>query len=135
MCRMQETCTLPMYLSSNLPTSTIPNKGLPKIHMLQIRWSTFIPHAISLNQNEAHLKIAIKKLEGELRKQEERFTKVDNPDYDGFTKTEGSMKKHMEQFGESLMKNLLNELQDCKREMKEKLNHVMIETNSYTESV
>ena len=33
---MQETCTLRMYLSSNLPTSTIPYKGLPKIHMLQM---------------------------------------------------------------------------------------------------
>ena len=32
----------------------------------------------------------------------------------------------MEQHGENLMKNLLNELQDSKREMKEKLNHVMI---------
>ena len=32
----------------------------------------------------------------------------------------------MEQRGENLMKNLLHELQDSKREMKEKLNHVMI---------
>ena len=33
------------------------------------------------------------------------------------------------------MKNLLNELQDSKREMEEKLNHVMIPTKSYAESV
>ena len=81
---------------------------------------------ISLNQNEAHIKAVIKKLEGELRESEERFTEIGNPDYDAFTKIEESMKKHMEQRGENLMKNLLNELQDSKREMKEKLNHVMI---------
>ena len=45
------------------------------------------------------------------------------------------MKKHMEEFGENLMKNLLNKLQDSKREMEEKLNYVMIQTKSYTESV
>ena len=33
-------------------------------------------HAISLKWNEAHLKTIIKKLEGEIRKQEERFTEV-----------------------------------------------------------
>ena len=33
------------------------------------------------------------------------------------------------------MKNLLNELQDSKREMEEKLNHVMIQTKSCAESV
>ena len=38
------------------------------------------------------------------------------------------MKKHMEQLGRNLMKNLLNDLQDSKREMEEKLNHVMIQT-------
>ena len=42
-------------------------------------------HAISFNLNEAHLKTAIKKLEGELREQEERFTAVGNPDYYVFT--------------------------------------------------
>ena len=41
----------------------------------------------------------------------------------------------MEQLGENVMKNLLNELQDCKREMEEKLNHVMIQTKIYAESV
>ena len=40
------------------------------------------------------------------------------------------MKKHVEKFRENLMKNLLNELQDSKREMEEKLNHVMIQTKS-----
>ena len=45
------------------------------------------------------------------------------------------MKKHVEKFRENLMKNLLNELQDSKREMEEKLNHVMIQTKSYIESV
>ena len=89
-------------------------------------------HVISLNQNEAHIKTVIKKLEGELRKSEERFTETDNPDYDAFSKIEGSMKKHMEQRGENLMKNLLNELQDSKREMEEKLNHVMIQTKVTT---
>ena len=127
MCRMQETCTLRMYLFSNLPTSTIPYRGLRKF----ICWKCVeIPsclHAISLNQNKAHLKTFIKKLEGELKEQEERFTEVGNPDYDAFAKIEGPMKKHMEQFGENLIKNLLNELQDSKIEMEEKLNHVMIQ--------
>ena len=41
----------------------------------------------------------------------------------------------MEQLGENLMKNLLNELQDSKREMEEKLSDVMIQTQSYAESV
>ena len=38
------------------------------------------------------------------------------------------MKKKMEQLRENLMKNLPTELQDSKREMEEKLNHVMIQT-------
>ena len=38
------------------------------------------------------------------------------------------MKKHMEQLGRNLTKNLLNDPQDSKREMEEKLNHVMIQT-------
>ena len=67
-------------------------------------------HAISLNRNEVHLETVIKKLEGELREQEERFTEAGKPDYDAFTKIEWSMKKHMEQLGENLMKNLLNEI-------------------------
>ena len=92
-------------------------------------------HAIPSNQNEAHLKTVIKKLDGELREQEERFAEVGNPDYDALTKIEGSMKRQMEQLGENLMKNLLNELQDSKRKMEEKLNHVMIQTKSYAESV
>ena len=92
-------------------------------------------HASSLNQNEAHLKTVIEKLEGELREQEERFTEVGNPDYDAFATIEGLMKIHMEQLGENLKKNLLNELQDSKREMEKKLNHVMIQTKSYAESV
>ena len=91
-------------------------------------------HAISLNQNEAHLKTVIKKLEGELREQEERFTKVGNPYNDAFTKIEGSKKKHMEQFEENLTKSLLNKLQDRKREMKEKLNHVMTQRKIYAAS-
>ena len=37
-------------------------------------------HAISLNQSEVHPKTVIKKLERELREQEERLTEVDNPD-------------------------------------------------------
>ena len=41
----------------------------------------------------------------------------------------------MEQLGENLMKNLCNELQDSKREMEEKLNDVMIQTQCYAESV
>ena len=45
------------------------------------------------------------------------------------------MKKHMKQLGENLMKNLLNELQDSKREVEKKLNHVMIQTKNYAESV
>ena len=65
-------------------------------------------------------------MEGELREQEERFTKVGNPDYGAFPKIEGSMKKYMEQLDENLSKNLLNELQASKTEMEEKLNHVMI---------
>ena len=71
-------------------------------------------------ENEAHLKTVIKKLEGESREQEERFTEVGNPDYEALTKVEGLMKKQMEQFGENLMKNLLNELQGSKREIMEK---------------
>ena len=40
----------------------------------------------------------------------------------------------MEQLGENLMKNLLHELKVSKREMEEKLNHVMMQTKSYAES-
>ena len=55
-----------MYLSSNLPTSAIPYKGLPKIHMLEICWNTFIPACHIFKQNEANLKIVINKLERKL---------------------------------------------------------------------
>ena len=90
----------------------------------------------AFKSNEAHLKTVIKKLEGELREQEERFTEVGNPDHDAFTTIEGSMKKHMKQLGKNVMINLLNELQDSKREMEKKLNHVMIQTKRcYAESV
>ena len=41
----------------------------------------------------------------------------------------------MEQLGENLMINLLIKLDDSKREMVEKLNHVMIQTKTYAESV
>ena len=41
----------------------------------------------------------------------------------------------MEQIGEKLMINLLIMLEDSKREMVEKLNHVIIQTKSYGESV
>ena len=118
------------YGFTSFPTYQLqqfPTKGYRKF----ICWKRVeIPsclHAISLNQNEAHLKTFIKKLEGKLREQEERFTEVGNPDYDAFAKIEGPMKKYMEQFGENLIKNLLNELQDSKIEMEEKLNHVMIQ--------
>ena len=67
-------------------------------------------HAISLIQDKAYFKTVIKKLEGELREQEERFTDFGNPGYNAFNKIEGSMNKHMEQHGENLMKNVLNEL-------------------------
>ena len=90
---------------------------------------------MSLNQNEAHLKTIIKKLESELREQEEIFTDVGHPDYDSFTKIERSIKKHMKQLGENLIKNLLNEIQGSKREIEEKLNHEMIKTKSYAKSV
>ena len=92
-------------------------------------------HAMSLNQNEARLKTIIKKLERELREQEEIFTEVGHPDYDSFTKIGRSIKKHMKQLGEKLIKNLLNEIQDSKRETEEKLNHEKIKTKSYAKSV
>ena len=41
----------------------------------------------------------------------------------------------MEQIGEKLMINLLIKLEDSKREMVEKLNHVKIQTKSYAKSV
>ena len=37
------------------------------------------------------------------------------------------MKKYTEQLGENVIKNLLNELQGSRKEMEEKLNHVMIQ--------
>lgn len=43
---------------------------------------------------------------------------------------EWSVKKRMEQIGAKLMENLFNDLQDSKREMKEKLNQVMNQTKS-----
>ena len=45
------------------------------------------------------------------------------------------MKIHIEQFGENLMKNLFKELQDNNREIEEKINHVIIQTKRYAESV
>ena len=126
------------YRCTSLPTYQLQlflRKGYQKFICRKCVEIPSYLHASSLNQNEAHLKTVIEKLEGELREQEERLTEVGNPDYDAFATIEGSMKKHMEQLGEDLKKNLLNELQDSKREMEEKLNHVMIQTKSYAESV
>ena len=129
---------LVQYSSTCLPTYQLQlllTKGYRKFICCKCIEIPSYLHDISLNQNEAHLKTVIKKLEGELKEQKERFTEVSNPDYDAFTKTERSAKKHMEKLGENLMKNLLNELQDSKREMEKKLNHVMTQTKSYAESV
>ena len=41
----------------------------------------------------------------------------------------------MEQLGENIMKNLINELQDSKREMEEKPNYAMHQTKTDVESV
>ena len=41
----------------------------------------------------------------------------------------------MEQLGENIMKNLINELQDSKREMEEKPNYAMHQTKTDAESV
>ena len=92
-------------------------QGLLKIHMLQMRWNTFISTCHIFKQNEGQLKSIIKTLERELGELEERFTEVGNSDYNPFTKIAGSMKKQVEQLRENLMKNLIIELQDSKREM------------------
>ena len=41
----------------------------------------------------------------------------------------------MEQLGDNIVKNLLNELKDSKREMEEKPNHAMLQTKTCAESV
>ena len=48
---------------------------------------------------------------------------------------QGSVKKKKEQIGEIPMKNLLNEIQDSKREMGVKLNQALTKTKSYAQSV
>ena len=45
------------------------------------------------------------------------------------------MKKKMEQIVEDLLKNLLNALHITQREIEEKLNQVIAQTKSYTESI
>ena len=45
------------------------------------------------------------------------------------------MKKRMEQLGKNFMKSLLNKLQDSRRKMEEKRNHVIIQTKRGAESV
>ena len=94
------------YRCTSLPTYQLQlflTKGYRKFICCKYVEIPLYLHVISLNQNESHLKNVIKKLKGELREQEERFTEVGNPDYDAFTKMEGSMKKQMEKLGGSLM--------------------------------
>ena len=101
-----------------------------------MHWNTFISTCRVFKSKWCSSKNCyFKNLEGELKEQEERFTDVSNPDYDAFTKIERSIKKQMEQIGENLMKNLLIELKDSKREMEEKLKHAVIQIKSYAESV
>ena len=96
-----------------------------------MRWNTFISTCRVFKSKWCSSENCyFKNLEGELKEQEERFTDVSNPDYDAFTKIEGSIKKQMERIGENLMKNLLIELKDSEREMEEKLKHAVIQIKS-----
>ena len=74
-------------------------------------------------------------MEGQLKEQEEKFTEAGNQYYNWLTNMQGSVKKKQEQIGEIPMKNLLNEIQDSKREMGVKLNQALTKTKSYAQSV
>ena len=74
-------------------------------------------------------------MEGQLKEQEEKFTEAGNQYYNWLTNMQGSVKKKKEQIGEIPMKNLLNEIQDSKREMGVKLNQALTKTKSYAQSV
>ena len=74
-------------------------------------------------------------MEGQLKEQEEKFTEAGNQYYNWLTNMQGSVKKKKEQIGEIPMKNLLNEIQDSKREMGLKLNQALTKTKSYAQSV
>ena len=74
-------------------------------------------------------------MEGQLKEQEEKFTEAGNQYYNVLTNMQGSVKKKKEQIGEIPMKNLLNEIQDSKREMGVKLNQALTKTKSYAQSV
>ena len=100
------------YGCTSLPTYQLQlflTKGYRKFICCKCVEIPLYLHAVSLNRN------------GELREQVERFIEVVHPDYDVFTEIEGSMKKHMEQLGENVMKNLLNDLQDSEKETEENL--------------
>ena len=70
-------------------------------------------------------------MEGQLKEQEEKFTETGNQYYNVLTTMQGSVKNKKEQIGEIPMKNLLNEIQDSKREMGVKLNQALTKTKSY----
>ena len=74
-------------------------------------------------------------MEGQLKEQEEKFTETGNQYYNVLTTMQGSVKNKKEQIGEIPMKNLLNEIQDSKREMGVKLNQALTKTKSYAQSV
>ena len=104
--------TLVHYGCTSLPTYQLQlflTKGYRKFICCKCVEIPSYLHAVSLNRN------------GELREQVERFIEVVHPDYAVFTEIEESMKKHMEQLGENVMKNLLNDLQDCEKEIEENL--------------
>ena len=61
--------------------------------------------------------------------------KPETQDYDALIKMERSIKKKRSKLGKNLMINLLKELEDSKREIKENLNQVMNQIKSYAESV
>ena len=70
-------------------------------------------------------------MEGQLKEQEEKFTETGNQYYNVLTTMQGSVKNKKEKIGEIPMKNLLNEIQDSKREMGVKLNQALTKTKSY----
>ena len=89
----------------------------------------------SYEKNDTRLRLVIQNQELELKEQEEKFHQAGNPDYDHVIIMENCMKAKLENFGKTLKDTLLKEVNENNKRIEEKLNQVMQESKTYSETV
>ena len=76
-----------------------------------------------------------KAFQDELKEQEEKFAEVGNPDFDALSRFESAMKKRIDQVGDTLKESVSKQIEANNLEMEKKLNFVLAQNKSYSDSV